>query len=402
MYIAHKKLFLFLILVAFSAFATEKDYCSAPELQKFYEAFKLVNKDYVNKVDNFKLVDSAINGMLNSLDPHSGFLSKDMNRELNSYAKGEFGGIGGEFVGERGLIKVISPLEDGPTFVAGIKPGDYIIGIDGKSIYGMNYSDAIMKIRGAPGTKVKLSISRDNNSVPIEITVKRDVIKIVSVKSRVESNDVAYIRVSSFPENAAKDIISEYKNLVSRKKGLKGIILDLRNNPGGLLTQAISVSDIFLKSGNIVSTKGRVEGSNKNYEVSADGYKILDLPMVVLVNEGSASASEIVAGALQDHHRAVIMGERSFGKGSVQVVMPLTGGGAVGFTTALYYTPSGRLIQAEGIIPDVVVEESVIKEKTAAHNIREENLSGYIPRDSSSSAKKDNLSIDKRKNNNNI
>jgi carboxyl-terminal processing protease len=403
MRIIYKKLLLLILLLfVVPTFAAENNYCSAPELQKLYEVFKIINQDYVNKVDDSKLVDSAISGMLSSLDPHSGFINKDMNRELDSYAKGEFGGIGVEFIGERGLIKVISPLEDGPAFIAGIKPGDYIVGIDGKSISGMSYSDALMKIRGAAGTKVRLSISRDNSPIPIEIVVKRDIIKIVSVKSHIESGDVAYIRVSSFPENTAKDIIKSYKSLLSSNKALKGLVLDLRNNPGGLLTQAVSVSDIFLKSGDIVSTKGRVEGSNKNYKVSEGGYKILDLPMVVLVNEGSASASEIIAGALQDHHRAVIMGERSFGKGSVQTVIPLDGGSAMGLTTALYYTPKGRLIQAEGIVPDVVVEESVVKEKNVASNIREEDLTGYIPRNASTTITKDKLSIDKRKNNGDI
>jgi carboxyl-terminal processing protease len=216
--IAHKKIFLILTMLAASAFATEKNCCSSSDLQRFYEAFNLINKDYVNKVDNSKLIDSAINGMLHSLDPHSGFLNKDMNRELNSYSKGEFGGIGVEFIAQRGLLKVISPLEDSPAYIAGIKPGDYIIGVDGKSIYGINYSDAVMKIRGTPGTKVKLSISRDNNSAPIEIVVRRDMIKIISVKSRIESDDVAYIRVSSFPENTARDIISHYKSLLLQKK----------------------------------------------------------------------------------------------------------------------------------------------------------------------------------------
>jgi carboxyl-terminal processing protease len=400
--IAHKKIFLILTMLAASAFATEKNCCSSSDLQRFYEAFNLINKDYVNKVDNSKLIDSAINGMLHSLDPHSGFLNKDMNRELNSYSKGEFGGIGVEFIAQRGLLKVISPLEDSPAYIAGIKPGDYIIGVDGKSIYGINYSDAVMKIRGTPGTKVKLSISRDNNSAPIEIVVRRDMIKIISVKSRIESDDVAYIRVSSFPENTARDIISHYKSLLLQKKGLKGIVLDLRNNPGGLLNQAVSVSDIFLKSGNIVSTKGRVKADNMDYNVSEGGYKILDLPMVILINEGSASASEIVAGALQDHRRAVLMGERSFGKGSVQTVIPLSGGSAMGLTTALYYTPNGRLIQAEGINPDVIVEESVIKEKNVTNNIREENLNGYIPRDLLSGAVKNDLSINKHKNNGDV
>ncbi len=390
-----KKLFLILIMLVIPAFAVEESCYSSPELKRFYEAFKLVNKDYVNKVDNAKLIDSAISGMLLSLDPHSGFLNKDMSRELTFYSKGEFGGIGVEFIAEQGSLRVISPLEDGPAYIAGIKPGDYVIGVDGRSIRDMNYSDIIMKIRGRPGTKVKLTILRDNNSAPVEILVKRDMIKIISVKSRIENNDIAYIRVNSFPENTADNIISHYKSLISHTKGIKGIVLDLRNNPGGLLHQAISVSSIFLKKGNIVSTKGRVKDSNMSYNVSEGGYKILDLPIAILINEGSASASEIVAGALQDHGRAVLMGERSFGKGSVQTVIPLSGGSAMGLTTALYYTPHGRSIQAEGITPDIIVEKSVIKEKTVASNIREENLNGYIPKDLSSNTIKNNLSINK-------
>jgi carboxyl-terminal processing protease len=390
-----KKLFLILIVLVMPAFAVEESCYSSPELKKFYEAFQLVNKEYVNKVDNTKLIDSAINGMLLSLDPHSGFLNKDMSRELTFYSRGEFGGIGVEFIAEQGALKVISPLEDGPAYVAGIKPGDYVIGVDGKSIRDMNYSDIIMKIRGRPGTKVKLTILRDNNSAPVEIVVKRDMIKILSVKSRIENNDIAYIRVNSFPENTADGIISHYKSLISRTKRIKGIVLDLRNNPGGLLNQAISVSSIFLRSGNVVSTKGRIEDSNMSYNVSEGGYKILDLPIVILINEGSASASEIVAGALQDHERAVLMGERSFGKGSVQTVIPLSGGSAMGLTTALYYTPNGRSIQAEGIIPDIIVEKSVIKEKTVVSNIREENLNGYITKDLSSGVIKNNLSVNK-------
>jgi carboxyl-terminal processing protease len=390
-----KKLFLILTMLVMPAFAVEESCYSAPELKKFYEAFQLVNKEYVNKVDNSKLIDSAINGMLLSLDPHSGFLNKDMSRELTFYSKGEFGGIGVEFIAEQDALKVISPLEDGPAYIAGIKPGDYVIGVDGRSIRDMNYSDIIMKIRGRPGTKVKLTILRDNNSAPVEIVVKRDMIKIMSVKSRIENNDIAYIRVNSFPENTADSIISHYKSLISHTKRIKGIVLDLRNNPGGLLNQAISVSSIFLRNGNVVSTKGRIEDSNMRYNVSEGGYKILDLPIVILINEGSASASEIVAGALQDHERAVLMGERSFGKGSVQTVIPLSGGSAMGLTTALYYTPNGRSIQAEGIIPDIIVEKSVIKEKTVVSNIREENLNGYITKDLSSGVIKNNLSINK-------
>ncbi len=371
-------LFLVLIITNSISWAKQDERCNVPAFYGFCDVYKIIKRDYVSVVDDAKLNEAAINGMLASLDPHSGFLNKDMYGELNSYSKGEFGGVGIEVIVESGLIQIIAPLDDSPAAKAGIKAGDYIIGIDGQSIYGSNTSDDIKRIRGEPGSIIKLTILRNNHPTPFDIIMKRENIKIISVKSRVESKDVAYIRVSSFSENVAKNIIKGLNNLTEKNSNIKGIVLDLRNNPGGLLEQAVDVADIFLQTGTIVSTKGRDVSNNIVYAANKKGHKCIDLPLVILINEGSASASEIVAGALQDHKRAIIIGSRSFGKGSVQTVIPLNGGSAVGLTTALYYTPNGRSIQAEGIIPDIVVEQSIIKETNNAQNTREENLLGHI------------------------
>jgi carboxyl-terminal processing protease len=394
--------FLFFIIMAWPSWS-KQDTCNIPPVQKFYEAYQIIKDNYVTSIDDTDLVDSAISGMLASLDPHSGFLNKEMYGELNSYSKGEFGGIGVEVVPDNGLIKIVAPLDDSPAAQAGIQAGDYIIGINGESIYGSDVASEIAKLRGEPGSLIKLSILRNNNPPPIEIEVKRSIIKILSVKARVINNDIAYIRVSSFSANVAKNIIKDLKELTSQHKNLKGIILDLRNNPGGLLLPGIEVADIFLKDGEVVYTKGRNADDDVHYEVTKNGYKNTSLPMVVLINEGSASASEIVAGALQDHKRAIIMGARSFGKGSVQEIIPLKGGVAIGLTTALYYTPNGRSIQAEGIIPDIIVEQSVIKETEYGDNsAREENLIGHINNNGTIKKDRNNLMLDKLKNKGNI
>lgn len=330
-------------------------------LNLFGEVMERTKSTYVEEVTDKKLIESAINGMLTSLDPHSSYLDAKDFKYMNEQTSGKFGGLGIEITMEQGVVKIVSPIDDTPAFRAGLKPGDYITNIDGETIIGMTLNEAVDKMRGKPGTKVKLTIRRVNEK-PFDVTLKREEIKTQSVKSEIKDKNILYIRIGSFSENVAEDIEKAYnKALKDTKKELKGIVLDVRNNPGGLLDQAVAVSSLFLDKGEIVSTRARNEEDTLRY--SAKGKDITEgLPIVVIINNGSASASEIVAGALQDHKRAVVLGEKSFGKGSVQTVIPLGNFGAMRVTTARYYTPSGRSIQATGIEPDIVVHPAKLEE----------------------------------------
>lgn len=348
-------------------------------LELFGDVLEKVREDYVEEVDERKLIESAINGMLTSLDPHSSYLDEKAFQEMRIQTRGEFGGLGIEVTMENGLVKVVSPIDDTPAFEAGIKSGDYISHIDGDAVMGLTLSEAVEKMRGKPNTKIDLVILRKGESEPLNYTITRDVIKIKSVRVRREA-DIVYARITSFSEKTADSL---KKGILKVKKEIgsdvRGIVLDLRNNPGGLLDQAIEVSDLFLDKGEIVSTKGRVQDSNKRFNATR-GDILEGLPIVVLVNAGSASASEIVSGALQDHKRAVVIGEKSFGKGSVQTVVPLSASnGAMRLTTSRYYTPSGRSIQAEGIVPDIEVAQAKLDDnKKSGLEASEASLRGHL------------------------
>ena len=350
-------------------------------LNLFGEVFDRVRTDYVEPVSDDKLIESALNGMLTSLDPHSSYLTEKGFGDMKVQTKGEFGGLGIEVTMENGLVKIVSPIDDTPAARAGVKPGDFISEIDGAPVMGMTLSEAVDKMRGLAGTSIRISILREGLKDPLVMNLKRDVIKIQSVRSRSEEN-IAYLRITSFSENTAdalKTAFEKEKKNIGAK--LKGVVLDLRNNPGGLLDQAITVSDAFLDQGEIVSTRSRKSEDSRRYTASS-GDMTDGLPMVVLINEGSASASEIVAGALKDHKRAVVMGVKSFGKGSVQTVIPIDGHGALRLTTARYYTPSGVSIQATGIVPDITVEQAKLESvKSNSTPFSEAALPGHLAND---------------------
>jgi carboxyl-terminal processing protease len=344
------------------------------------EILKKVNEDYVDEKSKDELIEAAASGILSSLDPHSSFLNNEDMKEMTVHTKGEFGGIGIEITTENSVAKVVSAIEDTPAFKAGIKAQDYIIRIDGKSTYSLRIDEIVKKIRGRVNTPVKLTIYRKGEKEPIEKTIIRKIIKIKPIKSS-RFNDVAYVKITNFSEKTFEDIYAEINKLKKQigQNNLKGLVLDLRNNPGGLLDQAIKVSALFLnKDKTVVAIKGR-EGLVKEIQTDEDESLIPNLPMVVLINEGSASASEIVAGALQDHKRAVIMGNKSFGKGSVQTVFNLENNqGALKMTTALYYTPSGRSIQAKGIEPDIELIQASIEKEKSTERESEADLQGHI------------------------
>jgi len=365
-----------LLILVFSpqVLAVEEDPNDYNYLKFLGETIEKIKSDYVDDVKNKELVESAIDGMLSSLDPHSSFLNADSLKQMKIQTKGAFGGLGIEVTMENGFVKVISPIDDTPAYKAGIKAGDYITHLDGKSVIGLNLNEAVDKMRGPAGTKLKVTIGRSNQEA-FDVTIKRDIIKISSVKSKLEE-DVGYIRITTFSEQTSKSTKDAIKKL-KKEKNLRGYVLDLRNNPGGLLDQAVSVSDLFLEKGEIVSTRGK---NSKNPEMyKAKSGDIIDgKPLVVIINGGSASASEIVAGALQDHKRAILLGTRSFGKGSVQTIIPVKPYGALRMTTAKYFTPSGRSIQKTGIEPDIVVEERELKKADNKKISREEDLKGAL------------------------
>ena len=360
-------------------------------LNLFGEAFEKIKNNYVEEVEVKDLIESAIEGMLSSLDPHSTYLNTEELKELKVQTKGEFGGLGIEVTLESGVVKVIAPIDDTPASKAGIKAGDLITHIDEEAVLGMTLSEAVSLMRGKVGSKIKLKIRRNENE-NLEIEIVRAIIELKAVKSRIEDN-IGYLRVSSFNQRVDQEIKDALKKINKEKKSeIIGYVLDLRNNPGGLLDQAVNVTDIFLEQGEIVSTRGRNEDDGSRYNaVKSD--LINGLPLVVLINQGSASASEIVAGALQDHKRAIIMGTKSFGKGSVQTILPSGDNVALKLTTARYYTPSGKSIQKTGIDPDILVEQSEIRPLTNENGRKEADLRGAIENDQVDSANLDKEKI---------
>jgi len=351
------------------------------ELRTLTEVFNRIKTDYVEEIEDKKIINDAIHGMLSKLDPHSAYLDSASYREMRIGTEGQFGGLGIEVTMENGFVKVVAPIEDTPAARAGIKTGDLIVKLDEKPVKGMTLSDAVKIMRGKVGSKITLLVVREGFDKPKEFTLTRAVIKILSVKHRLLEPGYGYVRVTQFQANSAKNMISAITKLKSKNRGkLKGMILDLRNNPGGVLPAAVAITDAFITSGLIVYTEGRSEDAKLKY--TATPSDILDgIPMVVLVNGGSASASEIVAGALQDHKRAVILGTKTFGKGSVQTILPMSGGTALKLTTARYYTPKGRSIQAKGIVPDIIVEEAKVTKANNGKRLSEADLSGHLEND---------------------
>ncbi|HWP57899.1 MAG TPA: S41 family peptidase [Candidatus Acidoferrales bacterium] len=351
-------------------------------LETFTNLLAIVKKNYVDEVSTKDLVNGAINGMLASLDPHSAYLTPDLYKELQTETQGRFGGLGIEITVRNGVLTVVSPIEDTPAFQAGIKPGDQILKIEDEFTKDMPLTQAVKKLRGPKGTKVKISIKREGVQELMDFTLVRDIIRVQSVRSRVLEEGYGYVRIAQFQERTDRDVQKAIEKLLGEKGGIKGLVLDLRNNPGGLLTQAVRVSDLFLDSGMIVYTEGRLENQKQKYFARKEG-SWTEFPMVVLVNGGSASASEIVAGALQDHRRAIVLGAKTFGKGSVQTILPLDDQSALRLTTARYFTPKGRSIQAAGIVPDIIMEDGPTPEARAEERqrptLREENLPGHLP-----------------------
>lgn len=368
------------------------------ELRAFSEVFGRIKSDYVEPVSDKKLINEAINGMLSGLDPHSAYLDPEAFKELQVGTQGEFGGLGIEVGMEDGLVKVISPIEDTPAFQAGIKSGDLIVKLDDTLVKGLTLNDAVKRMRGKPGSKIVLTVIRKEQPKPLTITIVRAVIKVQSVKSKLVETGYGFVRVTQFQEHTGENLAKALEALVKQNKGpLSGLVLDLRNDPGGLLTGAVGVSAAFLaKDALVVYTEGRTEDAKMRLTASPDHYlrgdgkddylaslpaSIKTVPMVVLVNGGSASASEIVAGALQDHKRAVIMGTQTFGKGSVQTVLPLGNNTAIKLTTARYYTPGGRSIQAKGIVPDILVEDPSTSDQDNTFRLREADLDRHLIND---------------------
>jgi len=369
------------------------------ELRSFADVYNAIKQGYVEPVEDKKLITHAISGMLANLDPHSAYLDADAFKDLQVSTQGEFGGLGIEVGMEDGFVKVVSPIEDTPAFRAGLKPGDLIIKLDDTPVKGLTLNDAVKKMRGKPKTQIRLTVVRKGETKPFEVTLTREKIKVQSVKSKLLEGGFGYLRVTQFQEETTADVVKHLERLAKEDKeakgtGIKGLVLDLRNDPGGLLNGAVGVSAAFLPPQTLVtSTDGRTEDAKRRYVASPEDYqrghrddlmKNLPLyaktaPMVVLVNAGSASASEIVAGALQDHKRAVVMGTQTFGKGSVQTVLPLSNNAAIKLTTARYFTPSGRSIQAKGITPDIVVEETASGE--TRERVREADLERHLGND---------------------
>ena len=372
------------------------------QLNLFGEVFDRIRSGYVEDVNSSDLISAAIRGMLTSLDPHSGYMPPESFQDMQVDTRGAFGGLGIEVTQEDGFVKVVSPMDGTPASEAGIQSGDFITHVDGEAILGLTLSEAVDKMRGPVGSEVSLTIVRNLDEEPFDIVIIRDVIKLTAARVRVE-DDVIIVRVTTFNEQTTPNIkkgIKEKIDELSGKDNVSGFIIDLRNNPGGLLSEAISVSDMFLNQGEIVSTRGRNNGQAKRYSASK-GDLAENKPIIVLINGGSASASEIVAGALQDHKRAVILGTKSFGKGSVQSVIPLGENGAMRLTTARYYTPAGRSIQALGVVPNIIVEQlpRLSKEKEEekpSTRITEADLKGALSNDRLSDEEKELLAKEKK------
>ena len=359
------------------------------ELRTFSDVFGRIKNDYVEDVEDSEMLNNAIRGMLSGLDPHSSYLDQEQFKELQVGTSGEFGGLGIEVGMEDGFVKVIAPIDDTPAQRAGIEAGDLIIRLDDTPVKGLTLNEAVKIMRGKPGTVLRLTVVREGVDQPLKIDIKRDIIKVKSVKSRMLEDGFGYVRISQFQSKTAENMVDAIEKLKKESDGgLKGMVLDLRNNPGGVLNGAVAVSDAFLKKGLIVYTEGRVSDSKLRFNATPDD--ILDTaPMVILVNQGSASASEIVSGALQDHHRAIVVGTPTFGKGSVQTILPLSNGTAVKLTTARYYTPSGRSIQAEGIKPDIELDQvRVSAVERSIDPIKEADLSRHLSNGKDKKSKK--------------
>ena len=386
-----KKFVLILTVFLFSSLAkAEEDRDVYKYLNLFGEAFEKIKNNYVEDVTSKDLIESAIEGMLSSLDPHSTYLNYDELNELKVQTKGDFGGLGIEVTLENGFVKVIAPIDDTPAAKAGIKSGDLITHLDDEPVLGMTLSEAVTIMRGKVGSRIKLTVNRNENE-NLDIIITRAIIQLKAVKAKIENN-IGYIRVSSFNQKVDRQIIESINNFNNEK--LIGYVLDLRNNPGGLLDQAVNVTDIFLERGEIVSTRGKNGKQGSRYNAVKKDLTN-GLPLVVLINQGSASASEIVAGALQDHKRAIIMGTKSFGKGSVQTIIPSGEDVAIKLTTAKYYTPSGRSIQKTGIDPDILVEQVELKKVDLKSGRKESDLRGAIDNDQEDQEDSENKPSDK-------
>lgn len=350
------------------------------ELRYFTQVFDQIRQAYVEEIDDQALLEMAISGLLNGLDPHSLYLDEKAFGELQESTSGEFGGLGIEVGMEGSFIKVISPIDDTPAYRAGIQAGDLIIKLDDQLVQGMTLTEAIELMRGPKGSKVTLTVVRQNTEGPFEVEITRDIIQVMSVRQRTLEPGFGYVRIAHFQENTGADFRQALADLQKEKEALKGLVLDLRNNPGGLLNSSVEVADALLDGGLVVYTEGRIPSSREQFHATS-GDALKDIPIVVLINEGSASAAEIVAGALQDHRRAVVLGTSSFGKGSVQTVIPLGAKRAIKLTTARYYTPNKRSIQAEGIQPDIIVKPAEIHLLETQKQIREANLAGHLSSD---------------------
>jgi len=387
---AFRNLFIFLLFLLAGAQAVigeaempEPEALPLDELRTFTEIFAKIKSDYVEPVDDKVLLENAVRGMLEGLDPHSTYLDGKSYSDLREGTSGEFGGLGIEVGMENGFVKVISPIDDTPAQKAGIKAGDLIIKLDDRSVKGMSLNDAVNIMRGKPGDPITLTIIRENEEKPLVITIVRDIIKIRSVRFETLEPGFGYLRISSFQSHTVESLRQAINQLKKdNNEKLKGIILDLRNNPGGILNAAVGVSDMFLNKGMIVYTEGRNKDSKLKFNAKPNA-KLPDVPLIVLVNAGSASASEIVAGALQDHGRGIIMGEKTFGKGSVQTILPMNNNAALKLTTARYYTPNGRSIQASGITPDIIIDKVKISkiEEAFSTRVKEANLEGHLEND---------------------
>jgi carboxyl-terminal processing protease len=363
-----------------SADAEQRAELPLEELRTFSEVYARIKRDYVEQVDDKTLIENAVRGMLTGLDPHSSYMDVAQYQELQASTNGEFGGLGIEVGTQDGFVKVIAPIDDTPAAKAGLQAGDLILRLDGRPVKGMALNDAVKIMRGDPGTNIVLTVLREGQDEPFNVTLTRAVVQVKSVKTRLLDDGLGYVRLSQFQSRTGEDLVAAVEALKAEGGGsLKGLVLDLRNNPGGVLNAAVKVSDAFLREGRIVYTDGRREKLQTNWFATPDDI-LDDAPIVVLVNAGSASASEIVAGALQDHHRAIIMGAQTFGKGSVQTIMPLKEGGAVKITTSRYYTPGGRSIQAEGIKPDVTLAAYKLTkiDDPKVERLREVDLKGHL------------------------
>ena len=366
------------------------------QLNLFGEVYERVRSEYVEEIKDKDLIEAAINGMLQSLDPHSSYLNSDSFEEMKVQTKGEFGGLGIEVTMENGLVKVVSPIDETPAAKAGIRSGDYISHIDEEAVMGLTLSEAVDKMRGPINTPILITVIRKGEE-PFDIKIIRDIIKITSVKIQVHE-EVGYLRITSFTQKTYKNLIKEFSKLEKQMSGnMKGLVLDLRNNPGGLLDQAISVSDAFLDRGEIVSTRGRETNTEQRFNATK-GDITKGIPIVVLINGGSASASEIVAGALQDHKRGILLGTSTFGKGSVQTIIPVSSKGAIRLTTARYYTPSGKSIQAKGIEPDIFVPQSKLEVLETSNERKESSLRGHLDEKDSDTEKTKNEDISETEN----